>query len=123
MRNIVLLLCTLALTACAISPETVYLRTDGQDIASNPALREQLDRDRIVCLGDLDDNRDCMAVKGYVSVRKDQAAAKQQQIAAQNAGEAVAVLPPPTPTKPHKTASAKKQKSTPPEITLRPSQD
>ena len=97
MRNIVLLLCTLALTDCAISPETVYLRTDGQDIASNPALREQLDRDRIVCLGDLDDNRDCMAVKGYVSVRKDQAAAKQQQIAAQNAGEAVAVLPPPTP--------------------------
>jgi hypothetical protein len=44
------------------------------------------------------------AVIGRVSVRKDQAAAKQQQIAAQNAGEAVAVLPPPTPTKPHKTA-------------------
>jgi hypothetical protein len=122
MRNIVLLLCTLALADCATSPE-VYLRTDGQDIASNPALREQLDRDRIACLGDPDDNRDCMAVKGYVSVRKDQAAAKQQQIAAQNGGGAVAVLPPPTPTKPHKTASAKKQKSTPPEITLRPSQD
>jgi hypothetical protein len=123
MRNIVLLLCMLALTDCAISPETVYLRTDGQDIASNPALREQLDRDRMVCLGDLDENRDCMAVKGYVSVRKDQAATKQQQIAAQNAGEAVAALPPPIPAKRRKTVTAKKQKSTLPEITLRPSQD
>jgi hypothetical protein len=119
MRNIVLLLCTLALTDCAISPERVYLRTDGQDINGNPALREQLDRDRLACEGDTD----CMAVKGYVSVSKDQAAAKQQQIATQNAGEAVAVLPPPTPARPHKTAAVKKQKSKPPEITLKPSQN
>ena len=116
MRKLVFLLGMLALTDCAA--QTVYLRTDGQDLASNPALREQLNRDRIACLGEIDDNQDCMAIKGYVSVSKDQAAAKQQQlaaIAAQNAGrEAVAVPPPPTPTRPHKTAAIKKQKSTPP---------
>ena len=124
MRKVVLILGTLALTNCAASPERIYLRTDGQDIVSNHALREQLDRDRIACLGDPDGNPDCMAVKGYVSVPKDQAAAKQQQIAAQNAErEAVAVLPPPTPKRVHKPASAKKQKPTAPEISLKPSQD
>jgi len=122
MRRIVLLLGTLALNNCTASPETIYLRTDGQETASNPALREQLDRDRLVCEGDTD----CMAVKGYVSVRKDQVAAKQQQlatIAAQNAQrESVAVLPPPIPRRPYKTA-IKKQKSKPSEITVRSSED
>jgi len=117
----------LALTDCATSPETVYLRTDGQEIASNPALREQLDRDRIACLGDPDDKRDCMAVKGYVSVRKDQAAAKQQQlagIAVENAErEAVAALPPPKPTRRLQIGAVKKQKSIRREITPTPSQD
>jgi len=60
-------------------------------------------------------------------VRQDQAAAKQQQlaaIAAENAErEAVAVLPPPAPTRPHQTAAVKNQKSKPPEITLRSSQN
>jgi hypothetical protein len=111
MRKIVLLLGTLALTDCAASPEAIYLRTDGQDMTGNPALREQLDRDRLACEGD----PDCMAVKGYVAVSKDRAAAKQQQlatIAAQNVQrEAVAVLP--LPKKPLKTA-IKKHKSNPP---------
>jgi hypothetical protein len=125
MRKVVLLLGTLALADCAA--QTIYLRTDGLDIASNPALRQQLDRDRIACQGEPGDDQDCMATKGYVSVRQDQAAAKQQQlaaIAAENAErEAVAVLPPPTPTRPHKTAAVKKRKSKPPEITLRSSQN
>jgi hypothetical protein len=122
MRKVVLLLGTLALTGCAA--QTIYLRTDGQDIASNPALHQQFELDHITCQTEPGDNQDCMAIKGYVSVRKDQAAAKQQQIAAQNAErEAVAVLPPPTPTRPHKTAAVKKQKSMPPEITPRPSQN
>jgi hypothetical protein len=118
MRQIVLLLGTLALTDCAA--QTVYLRTDGKDIASDSALRQQLDRDRLLCEGDTD----CMATKGYVSVRKDQVVAKQQQlatIAAENAA-AIAVLPPPTLTRPQKTA-IKKQKSNPPENVLRSSQD
>ena len=123
LRKVILLLGTLALTDCAA--QTIYLRTDGQDTASNPALRQQLDRDRMACQGEPGDDQDCMATKGYVSVRQDQAAAKQQQLAAIAAAEreAVAVLPPPTPTRPHKTAAVKKRKSKPPEITLRSSQN
>jgi hypothetical protein len=124
MRKVVLLLGTLALTDCAA--QTIYLRTDGQDIASNPALRQQLDRDRIVCQGELGDDQDCMAIKGYVSVRQDQAAAKQQQlaaIAAENAErEAVAALPPPS-RPPHEGTAVKKWKSKPPEAILRSSQN
>jgi hypothetical protein len=52
-----------------------------------------------------------MAVKGYVSVPKDRAAAKEQQlatIAAQNADlKTMGVLPPPTP---NKTTVIKKRK-------------
>jgi hypothetical protein len=125
MRKVALLLGTLALTDCGA--QTVYLRTDGQDIASNPALRQQLNLDRIACQAELDDGRDCMMIKGYVSVPKDQAAAKQQQlatVAAQRAErEAVAVLPPPTPTTQHKAVAMKKQKSNSSEMTPRSSQD
>ncbi len=66
-----------------------------------------------------------MIVKGYVSVRKERAGAKQQQlatIAAQNAERAIAVLPPPIPTGP-RTAAIKKQKLKPPESIVRSSQD
>jgi hypothetical protein len=94
---------------CSTSPQTTYLRLDGQNIASNPTLVEQLDRDRKACESG-ESEKDCMLVKGYVSVSADQAAAKQQQlaaIAAQNATlKNVVVLPPP-----HKTATAKKQQS------------
>ena len=125
MRKVALLLGTLVLTDCAA--QTIYLRTDGQDIASNPALRQQLDLDRMTCQAEPGDDQDCMTIKGYVSVRQDEAAAKKQQlaeIAAENAKhEAVAVLPPPAPTRPHKTAAVKKRKSKPPEITLRSSQN
>ena len=115
MRMIVLLLGVLVLTDCAGSPETVYLRLDGQDIASNPALREQLDRDRNVCDREGDDKY-CMAVKGYVSVPPDRAASKQRQLAATAAQNAelknAVVLPPPT-----------QRKSNSPEITPKSSQD
>jgi hypothetical protein len=125
MRKVVLLLGTLALTDCAT--QMTHLRIDGQDIDSSPALRQQFDLDRMACQGEPGDDQDCMTIKGYVSVRQDQAAAKQRQlaaIAAENAErEAVAALPPPPPTRPHKTAAVKKQKSKPPEITLRSSQN
>ena len=123
MRKVIVLLGTLALTDCAA--QTVYLRTDGQDIASNPALAKQLDLDRIICQGEPENTQDCMAVKGYVSVRKDQAADKQEQLAALAAQKAALenLAVPPPPTRPHKTASTKKQKPTPSKITLRPSQD
>jgi hypothetical protein len=119
MRKVALLLGTLVLTSCAT--QTIYLRTDGQDIASNPALRQQLDRDRLACQTEPGDDQDCMAIKGYISVSQDQAAAKQLQLAALAAAnakrEAVVALPPP-PKKSHKIVPSK-----PPEITLRPSQN
>jgi hypothetical protein len=119
MRKVALLLGTLVLTSCAT--QTIYLRTDGQDIASNPALRQQLDRDRLACQAEPGDDQDCMAIKGYISVSQDQAAAKQLQLAALAAAnakrEAVVALPPP-PKKSHKIVPSK-----PPEITLRPSQN
>jgi hypothetical protein len=58
-----------------------------------------------------------MAVKGYVSVPKDQAAAKQRQlaaIAAQNAeSETVSGLPAPRSTTPPKTLARKKHPKLP----------
>jgi len=124
MRKVALLLATLMLTDCAA--KSVYLRTDGQDVAGNAALRSQLELDRATCAGEPGDDQDCMALKGYVSVPKDQAAAKQQQLAAmaaQKAADAAAlVLPPPT-VKPDKTAAAKKRKPKPPETSLRSTQD
>ena len=112
MRKFVLPLGTLALTACA-AQTTTYLRTDGQDIASNPALHQQFELDRAICQTEPGDDRDCMAVKGYVSVSKDQAAAKQQQlaaIAAENAKhETVSEPPALRPTTSSKTITARKQ--------------
>lgn len=124
MRKVAFLLATLLLTDCAA--RTVYLRTDGQDVASNAALGRQLELDRATCEGEPGDDRDCMALKGYVSVPKDKATAKQQQLAAmaaqKAADEAALVLPPPA-VKPDKTAAAKKRKSKPPESSLRSTQD
>jgi hypothetical protein len=124
MHKLVLLLGTLTLTDCAA--QSVYLRTDGQDVANNSALRQQLDLDQATCQSEPGDDKDCMALKGYVSVPKDQAAAKQQQlaaVAAQNAAyNAAPVLPLPSVT-PGKTAAAKKRKPKPPDSGLRSSQD
>ena len=124
MRKLALLI-GLLLTDC--SAQTVYLRTDGQDIASNSTLRQQLELDRITCQVEPGDDQTCMAIKGYVSVPKDQAAAKQQQLSAmagQNAqrDDTTSVLPPPTPPA-DKAASAKKRKQKPPGSGLRSSQN
>lgn len=125
MRKVALLLGMFALTDCA--ERAIYLRTDGQDIAGNPALHRQLELDRMTCQTEPGDDQDCMAVKGYVSVPKDQAAAKQRQlaaIAAQNTEhETVSELPPLRPTTPPKNLAGKKQKSKPPEITPTSSQN
>jgi hypothetical protein len=125
MRKVALLLGMLALTDCA--ERTIYLRTDGQDVAGNPALHQRLELDRVTCQTEPGDDKDCMAVKGYISVPKDQAAAKQHQlaaIAAQNAEhETVSGLPPLRPTTSPKNLAGKKQKSKPPEITPTSSQN
>lgn len=124
MRKLASLVGLLMLTNC--SAQTVYLRTDGQDIASNSTLRQQLDLDRMTCQVEPGDDQTCMAIKGYVAVSKEQAAAKQQQlsaIAAQNAqhDDTSPVLPPPLPPV-DKTAAAKKRKPKLPDNNLRSSQ-
>jgi hypothetical protein len=126
MRKLVLPLGMLALSACA-AQTTTYLRTDGQDIANNPAFRQQFEIDRATCQSEPGDDRDCMAVKGYVSVPKEQAAAKQQQlvaIAAENAKhETVSELPALRPTTSSKTPAGRKQKAKPSETAPASSQD
>src|SRR5215470_2316287 len=95
MRKIALLLGMFALADCA--EKTIYLRTDGQDMAGNPALHQQFELDRLNCQTEPGDDRDCMAVKGYVTVPKEQAAAKQRQLAAtaaQNAEHEIVSEPP-----------------------------
>ena len=112
MRKVVLLLGMLALTNCA--EKTIYLRTDGQDMAGNSALHQQFELDRVTCKTEPGDDKDCMAVKGYVSVPKEQAAAKQRQlaaIAAQSAEhETVSELPPLRSTTPPKTPAGEKRR-------------
>jgi hypothetical protein len=126
MRKVALLLCLFALTSCA--EKTIYLRTDGQDMAGNPALHQQFELDRTVCQSEPGDDKDCMAVKGYVSAPKDLAVVKQRQlavIAAQNAEhETVSELPPLRSTTPPKTPAGEKQKKPKPaQITPGSSQD
>jgi len=107
--------------------KTIYLRTDGQDMAGNSALHEQFELDRVTCQTDPGDTRDCMAVKGYVAVPKDQAAAKQRQlaaIAAQNAQQETVSEPPALrSTTAPKSLAGKKQKPKPAEITSTSSQN
>jgi len=125
MRKVALLLGVFALTACA--ERAIYLRTDGQDMAGNPALHQQFELDRVTCQTEPGDDKDCMAVKGYISVPKEQAAAKQRQLAtlaAQSAEhETLSELPPLRSTTPPKNLAVKKQKSKPPENTPSSSQN
>jgi len=132
-RKFVLVLAALSLTGCA--PSMVYLRSDGAFPASDPVMNQQFEMDRTVCRGDMQkanlsgvtfaggglvgvaaaNNRanaagqvaeGCMAEKGYVFVREDQAAAKSQELAfvaaekaRREAAAAAAAAPPPPPTK------------------------
>ena len=119
----------LGLTACASAPKMMWLRADGQPAANDPVLAQQFQMDRTVCLGEREkadlsgvtlsqggfagivaaQNRlnaadtvaqGCMAQKGYVFVREDEAPAKQQELAAIAAEKArrdvAAAAPPPS---------------------------
>jgi hypothetical protein len=106
MSRAILLLGAVALAGCA--QKMVYLTTDGRAVAGDPALSQQLALDRVICEnemaksvqggdhGDGSSTRgvevarvgdECMAEKGYVAVRQDEAAAKQRELAA-NADQA-----------------------------------
>ncbi len=138
MRRVVLAVACLALTGCAT--KMVYILADGRAPGDDPVLNQQFDMDRTVCNGETQKaglsgvtftggglagiaaaaERDqaagqvgqgCMAGKGYVLVRQDEMAAKQQELAAVAAEKArrdaaaAAAAAPPTPTR--KTAAAK----------------
>ena len=89
---------TLAGCASELSPsrpQMVWLRLDGQRGSGNAALSQQFETDRTVCLGKMqqDDEQDgpvdaaaadCMTKRGYIQVPKDQAEAKQEELAAAN---------------------------------------
>jgi uncharacterized lipoprotein YajG len=120
----------LVLTGCATAPKMLWLRTDGQPAASDPVLAQQFQIDKTVCLGEREkadlsgvtvtqgglvgiaaaQNRanaadavgqGCMAEKGYILVREDQAAAKSEElasVAAEKARREAAAAAPPSPT-------------------------
>jgi hypothetical protein len=60
-------------------PQLAWVRTDGRKIADDPALLQQGQADIAACSANLDVGspteaaRGCMAQKGYVLVRRDQA--------------------------------------------------
>jgi hypothetical protein len=120
---------TLALMACANQPKMLWLRTDGKSGATDPVLAQQFQIDKTVCVGQREKadlsgvtvtqgglvgaiavaNRanaadavaqGCMAEKGYILVREDEAPAKQQELLAvateKARREAAANSPPPT---------------------------
>ena len=101
LASAVLACAALALAGCA--QKLVYLLPDGRMPAADPALSRQFTLDRSVCdeerarsvqYGDHGDGSSsrgrevdevgdqCMEEKGYVLVRQDQMAAKQQELAA-----------------------------------------
>jgi hypothetical protein len=109
-RIAVLVFAALALAGCA-GPQMLYLRADGVAPGSDPVLNQQFEMDRTVCNGDRQRAslsgvsyggggwgaiaaqasrnqaagqvaQGCMAEKGYVLVREDQVAEKQQELAA-----------------------------------------
>jgi hypothetical protein len=143
----VLAFAALALAGCA--QHMLYLRADGVAPGSDPVLNQQFEMDRTVCNGDMQKanlsgvtfaggglagavaaanrgeaagqvGQGCMAEKGYVLVREDQAPQMQQQLAAIAAEkarrEAVAAAPPPPPiAAPPRRTAAVKPKPQPPQ--------
>ena len=130
LRTTVLVLAALMLCAC--SQGYVYMRTDGRDLAEDPALAKQFETDSMTCQGEAHASdisvstahhgaggasngpRDCMAEKGYTVVQSDVAELKRKEIAAQAAEkaqrEAAAAAPPPPPAPPKRVAAKPKPK-------------
>jgi hypothetical protein len=122
LRTAFLLLVVLPLAGCGAN--YVYLRADGQDLGSDPALYQQFEKDSGICLSEIDTisglpawgsgtndvagggnaARECMREKGYLVVQADVAALKQQDLAAKAAEkaqrDAAAAAPPPAPPPP-----------------------
>lgn len=126
MRVLGIALC-LALGGCAAAPKMVWLRVDGQTVRENPVLQTQAEIDGTSCLGERNKAalsgvtvagggiagalaaaertnaadtvaRGCMAEKGYLLVREDEADAKRAELARvaelKKQQEAAAAAPP-----------------------------
>lgn len=136
----------------------IWMRTDGQSAANDPVLAQQFQVDKTICLGEREKadlsgvtvtqggiaglaaavNRSneadavgqgCMAQKGYMLVREDQAAAMQQQFAAiaaekaqRDAAAAAAAAPPSPPGQPRRTAAVKPKPKVAPQPSPPPAQ-
>jgi hypothetical protein len=67
--------------------EGVWLRTDGQSGRDNPAIAQQFEVDKAACMAGTEPDRTCMAARGYVLVRADQAEARAAQLRAAAGGQ------------------------------------
>lgn len=102
---------TLAAGGCSEPVRSVVIRTDGQSIADNPVLRHAYNTDEVICLGEMEKAslsgvtvtnsdlarivsqvdrqsaaytvlRGCLAQRGYLIVREDEAEAKRAEFRA-----------------------------------------
>lgn len=92
-------LAALALAACAgplaesggasapAVEEGLWLRTDGQSGRDNPAIAQQFEVDKAACMAGGEPDRTCMAARGYVLVRADQAEMRAAQLRAAAGGQ------------------------------------
>ena len=110
MRNLGIVAVCAMLGGCAAAPKMVWLRVDGQTVRENPVLQTQAEIDGTSCLGERNKAalsgvtvasgglagamaaadrsaaadtvaRGCMAEKGYLLVREDEAEAKRAELA------------------------------------------
>lgn len=99
------------LAACATQPKVMWLRLDGQRTSDNPVLHQQAEVDKTICAGEMqkanvsgvtvangtiasivaaqqrsdavgDVLKGCMAEKGYILVKEEEAEAQRQQLLA-----------------------------------------
>ena len=99
------LIATAILAGCAAElpqpqSQMVWLRSDGQRGAENPALTKKFEIDRKTCLGTAPQDSEvgaaekaCMAEKGYIQVPADQAEAKLRELAAANSRKQTPLSP------------------------------
>ena len=120
MRTLSAILLAVCISGCA-SPQMAWIRVDGVRGKGDPVLSQQFEADKTTCLGETqrpassgsvpgadadktvtfsEPARACMAGKGYVLVREDEADAKAAELrtaAEKKRREEVPTAPPPAP--------------------------
>lgn len=133
MRKFAIVALCVALGGCAAAPKMGWVRVDGQSSRENPVLLTQFEVDRTSCLGERNKaalsgvtvasggiagamaaadrsnaadtvGQGCMAEKGYLLVKEDEADARRAELAKvaemKKQQEAAALAPVPKPKKP-----------------------